>query len=246
MKRNKTEIKLMRQAGIVVASILETLKEAVEPGVTTIELDAIAREVLRANKAKSNFLGYHGFPAVICTSINNEIVHGIPSNRELKAGDIVSIDAGAIVEGYHGDAAITVGVGQISELAKKLIQVTEASLYIGIDQLQVGNHLFEVGRAIQKYVEANGFSVVREYVGHGIGTKMHEDPQIPNYWPGVPGPLIEEGNVFAIEPMVNAGSFETVLLKDGWTVVTKDGSLSAHFEHSIAVTKQGPEILTVK
>jgi methionyl aminopeptidase len=202
--------------------------------------------VLDKRGAGSNFLNYHGFPAVICTSPNSMIVHGIPNDAVvLEEGDIISIDCGAIIEGYHGDAAYTAGVGEVSAEATRLMEVTERSLYAGIDQLRDGNRLHEVGRAVQKVAEAAGFSVVREYVGHAIGTAMHEEPQVPYYWPGTPGPTLRSGMVFAIEPMVNAGGPATRLLDDGWSVVTADGRLSAHFEHTIAVTDEGPEVFTV-
>ena len=248
MIRNRQELDKMRKAGKVVAEIIAKTREAIRPGVTTLELDLIAREVIRNRGATSNFLNYPGasgpFPAVICASPNDMIVHGIPNNNPLKEGDIISIDCGAIVEGYHGDAAYTAPVGEVSSLAARLMEVTERSLWAGIDQLTSGNHLYEVGRAVQRVAEAAGFSVVREYVGHAIGTKMHEEPQVPNYWPGHKGPKLAVGNVFAIEPMVNVGGFATKTLPDGWGVVTQDGSLSAHFEHSIAITDNGPEVLT--
>jgi methionyl aminopeptidase len=245
VRRNEAELAKMRRAGKVVAEMHEATRAAAKPGVTTAELDQVARDVLDRRGAKSNFLGYHGFPAVICTSPNSMIVHGIPGAYVLEEGDIVSIDCGAIIEGYHGDAAFTMGIGNISKEAQKLLEVTERSLWAGIDQLVKGHALHEVGRAVQNVAEGAGFSVVREYVGHAIGTAMHEQPQVPNYWPGNKGPTLKTGNVFAIEPMVNAGGPETVLLDDGWSVVTADGSLSAHFEHSIAVTDNGPEVLTV-
>jgi methionyl aminopeptidase len=220
-------------------------RAAARPGVTTGELDRVAREVLERRGARSNFLNYHGFPAVICASPNNMIVHGIPGDFRLSDGDIISIDCGAIVEGYHGDAAFTMGIGDIDRVAEKLIRVTEESLWAGIAQMKPGNRLNEIGQAVQTVAEGAGFSVVREYVGHAIGTAMHEEPQVPNYWPGRPGPALKPGMVFAVEPMVNAGGPETVLLDDGWSVVTADGSLSAHFEHTIAVTDDGPEVLTL-
>jgi methionyl aminopeptidase len=234
----------MRKAGKVVAEMHEVTRAAIRPGITTLELNELAAEVIAKRGARSNFLNYHGFPAVICTSPNEMIVHGIPGPYVLQEGDIISIDCGAIVEGYHGDAAYTAGVGEISALAKKLIEVTERSLWAGIDQLVIGNRLHEVGRAVQNVAEAAGFSVVREYVGHAIGTAMHESPQVPNYWPGSPGPTLKEGMVFAIEPMVNVGTPATYELEDGWSVVTQDGKLSAHFEHTIAVTDNGPEVFT--
>ena len=245
MRRSPQELAKMRRAGKVVAEMLEATRAAAKPGVTTKELDAVAREVIERRAATSNFLGYHGFPAVICTSPNDMIVHGIPGDYRLQEGDILSIDCGAIVEGYHGDAACTMAIGEASPLARRLIEVTERSLWAGIAQLRKGNRLHEVGRAVQQVVEHAGFSVVREYVGHAIGTAMHEQPQVPNYWPGTPGPTLKTGMVFAVEPMVNARGPETRLLDDGWSVVTADGSLSAHFEHTIAVTDDGPEVLTL-
>jgi len=245
VRRNAEELAKMRRAGRVVAEMHEATRAALRPGVTTKELDAVARAVLESRGATSNFLGYHGFPAVICTSPNEMIVHGIPGDYRLEEGDILSVDCGAIVEGYHGDAAYTAAVGRASAAAERLLEVTERSLWAGIDQLKAGNRLHEVGRAVQEVAEAAGFTVVREYVGHAIGTAMHEQPQVPNYWPGTPGPTLKEGMVFAVEPMVNAGGPETRLLDDGWSVVTADGSLSAHFEHTIAVTEDGPEVFTV-
>ena len=235
----------MRKAGRVVAEMHEATRAAIRPGVTTRQLNEIAADVLAKRGARSNFLNYHGFPAVICTSPNDMIVHGIPGDIVLNEGDIISIDCGAIIEGYHGDAAYTAGVGTISAEASRLIAVTERSMWAGIDQLRVGNRLHEVGRAVQDVAEAAGYSVVREYVGHAIGTEMHESPQVPNYWPGTPGPTLKRGMVFAIEPMVNVGSYETYVLDDGWGVMTQDGHLSAHFEHTIAVTDDGPEVFTV-
>jgi methionyl aminopeptidase len=208
-------------------------------------LNEVAAEVLAKRNARSNFLNYHGFPAVICTSPNDMIVHGIPGEYVLEEGDIISIDAGAIVEGYHGDAAYTAPVGEVSATAKRLIEVTERSLWAGIDKLVVGGRLHEVGRAVQEVAEAAGYSVVREYVGHAIGTEMHEDPQVPNYWPGSSGPTLKAGMVYAVEPMVNVGTYETYVLADEWGVMTEDGMLSAHFEHTIAVTDDGPKVLTI-
>ena len=246
MRRNAEELAKMRRAGRVVAEIHEATREAIKPGVTTMDLDRVARQVLDKRGAGSNFLNYHGFPAVVCTSPNSMIVHGIPSEDVvLEEGDIISVDCGAIIEGYHGDAAYTAPVGAVSAEATRLMDVTEASLFAGIDQLTPGNRLHEVGRAVQQVAEAAGFSVVREYVGHAIGTAMHEEPQVPNYWPGAPGPTLKTGMVFAVEPMVNAGGPGTLQLEDGWSVVTADGRLSAHFEHTIAVTEDGPEVFTV-
>ncbi len=245
MRRNAQELQKMRRAGKVVAEMHEVTRTTARPGVTTRELDAAARRVLERRGATSNFLGYHGFPAVICTSPNDMIVHGIPGDYRLREGDVLSIDCGAIVEGYHGDAAFTMAIGDVAPVARRLIEVTERSLWAGIDQLRKGSRLHEVGRAVEQVAEAEGFSVVREYVGHAIGTAMHEEPQVPNYWPGSPGPTLKTGMVFAVEPMVNVGGPETKLLDDGWSVVTLDGSLSAHFEHTIAVTDDGPEVLTL-
>jgi methionyl aminopeptidase len=235
----------MRKAGKVVAEMHEATRAAIRPGITTLELNEVAADVLTKRGARSNFLNYHGFPAVICTSPNDMIVHGIPGSYRLKEGDIISVDCGAIIEGYHGDAAYTAGVGDVSAAAQRLMDVTEQSLWAGIDQLVIGNRLHEVGRAVQKVAEAGGYSVVREYVGHAIGTEMHENPQVPNYWPGSPGPTLKEGMVFAIEPMVNVGTYDTYVLDDGWSIMTQDGQLSAHFEHTIAVTDNGPEVFTV-
>jgi methionyl aminopeptidase len=245
VRRSADELNKMRKAGKVVAEMHEATRAAIRPGVTTLQLNEVAAEVLAKRGARSNFLNYHGFPAVICTSPNDMIVHGIPGDYTLREGDIISVDCGAIIEGYHGDAAYTAGVGAISDEATRLIEVTERALWAGIDQLTKGNRLNEVGRAVQKVAEAAGYSVVREYVGHAIGTAMHETPQVTNYWPGTPGPTLKEGMVFAIEPMVNVGGYETYVLDDGWSVMTQDGSLSAHFEHTIAVTDDGPEVFTV-
>ncbi len=245
MRRRGPELDKMRRAGKVVAEMHEATRAAAKPGVTTAELDKVAREVLERRGAESNFLGYHGFPAVICTSPNSVIVHGIPGDYVLREGDILSIDCGAIIEGYHGDAAFTMPIGEVSREAAKLIETTDRSLWAGIEELKKGNHLHDVGRAVQAVAEAAGFSVVREYVGHAIGTAMHEQPQVPNYWPGNPGPVLKTGMVFAVEPMVNAGSAETRVLEDNWSVVTADGRLSAHAEHTICVTEDGPEVFTL-
>jgi len=235
----------MREAGRIVAIVLEGLRARVRPGVSTAELDEFAeREVARLG-ALPSFKGYNGYPASVCTSINQEVVHGIPSReRVLKSGDIISLDFGAIYQGWQGDAAITVGVGQISEQAQRLIEVTEQALHEGEARARAGNRLSDISWAIQSYVESRGFSVVREYVGHGIGRRMHEEPQIPNFGPPHRGPLLKAGMTFALEPMVNAGDYRTRVLPDGWTVVTVDNSLSAHFENTVAVGDDGPEILT--
>jgi len=245
MRRTPEEIAKMRRAGRVVAEMHARTREAIRPGVTTAELDKVAREVLERRGARSNFLGYHGFPAVICTSPNDMIVHGIPGDHRLEEGDIISVDCGAIVEGYHGDAAYTAPVGAVSEEARRLMEVTEVSLQAAIEAMVDGNRISDIGHAVQTVAEGAGFSVVREYVGHAIGTAMHEEPQVPNYGPPGRGPRLRPGLVLAVEPMVNAGSPGTRLLADGWSVVTADGSLSAHFEHSIAVGEDGPEVLTL-
>ena len=245
MRRTPDEIAIMRRAGKVLAEMHECIREAIRPGVTTLELDKVGREVIERRGARSNFLNYHGFPAVICTSPNDMIVHGIPGPYRLDEGDIISIDCGAIIQGWHGDAAFTAPVGQVSEEAAKLIKVTEESLYAGIAQMVDGNRISDIGHAVQTVAEAAGFSVVREYVGHAIGTAMHEEPQVPNYGPANKGPKLKVGNVYAVEPMVNVGSAETRLIDDGWSVLTADGSLSCHWEHTIAITDDGPEILTV-
>ena len=244
VKRSASAIAKMRRAGRVVAEMHEATRAAAREGATTADLDRAARAVLDRRGARSNFLNYHGFPAVICASPNDVVVHGIPGPYRLKEGDIVSIDCGAIVEGYHGDAAFTMGIGAIAPEARRLLEVTEASLWAGIEQMRAGNRLNHIGRAVQEVAEKAGFSVVREYTGHGIGTAMHEDPSVPNYYPGHPGPLLQPGMVLAVEPMVNAGRSGTRTLDDGWSVVTIDGGLSAHFEHTIAVTEDGPEVLT--
>ncbi len=235
----------MRRAGRVVAEMHEACAAAVRPGIRTAEIDQVARDVLRRRDARSNFLGYHGFPAVICTSPNSVVVHGIPDDTVLEAGDIVSLDCGAIIDGWHADAAITVPVGEIDDESARLIEVTRASLSAAIRDLRLGSTLADVGGAVETTVESAGFSIVREYVGHGIGTAMHEAPEVPNFRSsGGRRHRVKEGLVVAIEPMVAAGSAETEVLDDGWTVVTLDGSRAAHFEHTVAVTADGPEILT--
>lgn len=239
------QIALMRRAGRVVAEMHEECIRAAKPGATLLDVDAVARDVLDRRGARSNFLNYHGFPAVICASPNEVIVHGIPDDSVVEEGDILSIDCGAIIEGWHADAAITIPIGDVDELSQRLITVTRRSLEAAIEKIVEGNRLGDVGAAVEDVAVAGGFSVVREYVGHGIGTAMHEDPQIPNYGPAGRGMKIKEGHVFAVEPMVNAGSAGNKVLDDGWAVVTDDGQRSAHFEHTIAVTADGPEVLTV-
>jgi len=243
--KSKREIELMRKAGRVVAKVLEEIEKTIKPGIATIELDSVAEEIIKKYNAIPAFKGYRGYPATICSSINEEVVHGIPGLRFLKDGDIISIDVGAIVDGYCADAARTFPVGEISEDAKKLIEVTEKSFFEGIKYATPNFRLSDISHAIQKYVEENNFSVVRDYVGHGIGRKMHEEPQVPNFGPPGKGPRLREGMTLAIEPMVNAGGYEVEIKEDGWTVVTKDRSLSAHYENTIAITNGEPEILTI-
>ena len=246
--KSAREIEIMRRANVIVAEILQHLKEKVAPGVTTLELDGLAEELTYKKKAKPAFKGYavagRVYPYSLCTSVNEEVVHGMPSKRVLKEGDILGMDFGVIVDGFYGDAAMTVAVGPVSEVAERLMEVTRASLYRGIDELREGNRLGDLSSVIQTMVEGAGFSVVREFVGHGIGKKLHEEPPIPNYGESGRGPRLMEGMVLAIEPMVNAGNPEVELKEDGWTAVTKDRSLAAHFEHSVAITKNGPDILS--
>lgn len=242
--KSEREINYMRDAGRIVAQTLAELKKAVHPGITTQELDQIAADFIKGCGAIPSFKGYYGFPGNICTSVNEQVVHGIPGLRKLKNGDTVSIDIGAVINGYHGDAAITLPVGEIDSEVQRLLDITEQSLYRGIEQAKAGNRLSDISHAVQAYVEENGFSVVRDYVGHGIGRSMHEDPQIPNYGNPGHGPRLKTGMVLAIEPMVNMGTYAVKTLEDDWTVVTTDGKCSAHFEHTIAITAQGPEILT--
>ncbi|NLI94025.1 MAG: type I methionyl aminopeptidase [Peptococcaceae bacterium] len=242
--KNMEQFDRMRTAGRIVAEVLEIMKEVVKPGITTKELDRLAEEHIRKYDAIPAFKGYNGFPATLCTSVNEEVVHGIPSLRALKNGDIISIDCGALFDGYYGDSAITLPVGEISNDDAKLLAVCEESLKLGIAQALKGNRLFDISYAVQSYVEENGMSVVRDYVGHGIGRKMHEDPQIPNFGKPGRGPRLEIGMALAIEPMVNLGGYQVETLEDKWTVVTKDRRASAHFEHTVAIMENGPEILT--
>jgi len=247
--KSKTEREEMRAAGVLVAEILAILASAVRPGITTAELDKLAAGELKRRGATSNFKGYHGnlyFPGTICASVNEEVVHGIPGSRVLKEGDIISIDFGAMYQGWNGDSAITALVGKVSPDAERLLHVTQDALQQGIAQARAGNRVQDIGRAVQRYVESQGFSVVRQYVGHGIGREMHEEPQIPNYVDERQrNPILIPGMVIAIEPMVNAGRAATKVLPDKWTVVTTDGSLSAHFEHTVAITEGDPDILTL-
>jgi methionyl aminopeptidase len=244
LRKTSQQIAHMRRAGAIVAEMHDACTAAAKPGATTADLDAAAREVLDRRRARSNFLGYHGFPAVACVSPNDVIVHGIPNGRVLDEGDIVSIDCGAIVDGWHADAAITVPVGRISDGDARLLATTRAALDAGVAAMRPGNRLGDVGAAIEKVVVAAGFAVVRDYVGHGIGTAMHEEPDVPNYGPAGRGLRLREGMVLALEPMVCAGRAGTRQLDDGWTVVTADGSRAAHFEHTVAVTERGSEVLT--
>jgi methionyl aminopeptidase len=244
--KSQSEIDKMRRSGHIVREVLVELRSLVAPGVSTMDLEKLAERRITESGAKPAFKGYYGYPCVLCTSINDEIVHGIPSaKRVLKSGDIVSIDCGVVLDGYYGDAAITVAVGDsVSSERKRLMEVTEQSLYKAIEQVKIGNTISDIGGAVQEFVEANGFSVVREFVGHGIGTKLHEEPQVPNFRSRGADMRLREGMVLAIEPMVNSGGPEARVLEDKWTAVTLDGSSSAHFEHCVAVTRNGPLILT--
>jgi methionyl aminopeptidase len=244
IRKSKAEIEKMRSAGRIVAEVLQRLAGMVAPGITTLDLDREAERMIREGGAIPTFKGYNGYPASICTSVNDEIVHGIPSKRKLRQGDIVGIDCGATYLGYVGDAAVTVAVGDVSEDITKLMQATQQSLYEAIGKCVVGNRLGDVCNAVQAYVEPLGYSVVQNYCGHGVGRAMHEEPQVPNYGKPGTGPYLREGWVIAIEPMINLGRHETRQLSDGWTVVTRDGRPSAHFEHTVAITDSGPQILT--
>ena len=244
--KSKHEIQLMREAGKRLEDVHNQLAEIIRPGISTLEIDQFGEKAIRAYGCIPNFLNYNGYPASICVSVNDEVVHGIPKkNRILQEGDIVSLDAGLIYEGYHSDAARTYGVGKISDEAARLIRVTRESFFEGIKLAQPGNHLFDISEAIQNHVESNGFSIVRDLVGHGIGTHLHEDPQIPNFKEKRKGMKLRPGMTLAIEPMVNEGTFEVEWLDDDWTVVTADGSLAAHYENTIAITEDGYEILTL-
>lgn len=242
--KSPREITQMRGAGRVVAAVLEEVGKKVRPGITTAELDDIAVSEVKERGAEASFKGYRGFPASICTSVNEEVVHGIPGSRVLQEGEIISLDFGALMNGFHGDAAVTVGVGKISTEAQKIIDATQGALQAGIAAARIGARLGDVSAAIQSYAEARGFSVVREYVGHGIGRELHEDPQIPNFGVTGEGPVLQKGMTMALEPMLNAGGWRTSVAEDKWTVVTADGRLSAHFEHTIVIDENGPGILT--
>ena len=243
--RSQSEIDKLWRVNQLVGRILADLRAMVAPGVTTLEIDELAETRVREAGAEPAFKGYHGYPATICASLNDQVVHGIPARHKLVEGDILSIDMGAKLDGYYGDSAVTVPVGRVSPDAEKLLRVTEESLFRAIDMVKPGARVSDLGAAVQEHVEANGFSVVREFVGHGIGTSLHEEPQIANYGPAGRGPRLAEGMVLAIEPMVNVGKAAVKVLADGWTAVTKDGSLSAHFEHTVVVTREGCEILTM-
>lgn len=243
--KTEEQIEKMRVAGQILARLDEILRAEIKPGVSTKHLDAIAEEYIRSQGAVPSFKGYSGFPASICASINEEVVHGIPSHRTLRDGDIISIDMGSYINGYHGDCARTYGVGEISEKDKKLIEITRQSFFEGIKYARAGCHLHEIGAAVQKYVEANGFGVVRDYVGHGIGRNMHEDPAIPNYRQIGRGPKLLKGMVLAVEPMVTTGSYDVRVLDDGWTAITADGLNAAHYENTLVITDGEPEILTL-
>ena len=242
--KSPAEIEKMRKSNRIVAEVLASIKDVARPGIATIELERLCEEELKKRKVRPAFKGYRGYPYCLCTSVNEEVVHGMPSNRVLREGDIISVDVGVDCDGYYGDAAITMPIGRISEQASRLIDVTEAALGRAIEKAQVGNRLFDISYAVQSYVEEKGFSVVRAFVGHGIGRDLHEAPQVPNFGTPGRGVRLKAGMVFAIEPMINAGGSDIVILDDGWTAVTKDGSLSAHFEHTIAITENGPCILS--
>ncbi len=242
--KSERELDLMRHAGRIVASTLQLMRRSVRPGVTTGELDRLAGDHIRSEGAVPAFKGLYGFPATICASVNDEVVHGIPGDRVLNEGDIISIDVGALWKGFNGDAAITLPVGEVSSEVLHLLEVTRESLYKGISKAVPGNRLSDISHAIQSYVEQQGLAVVRDYVGHGIGRKMHEDPQIPNFGPPGQGPVLKQGMTFALEPMVNLGTFAVKVDGDRWTVRTQDGKFSAHFEHTVAILEEGPEIFT--
>ncbi len=243
--KSETEIEKMRISGIALHKVHEAVKSAVRVGASTMDLERAAAAKVGELGVKPAFLGYHGYPAILCTSVNEEVIHGIPSEKRiLKEGDVVSVDCGVIIDGYYSDAAVTHPVGKISLAAEKLLRVTEASLYAGIEKAVAGGRLFDISNAVQVMCEAEGYGVVREFVGHGIGKNMHEDPQVPNYGDPGKGPRLKVGMVLAIEPMINIGSAEVKVLEDGWTAITVDGSISAHFEHTVAITRNGPIVLT--
>ena len=242
--KSEEELAILREAGAILAKIINELKRSLKSGITTKDVDTRAEELIKGYNVIPAFKGYRGFPANICISLNEQVVHGIPSDRVIKEGDIVSLDVGIIYKNYFSDTAVTMGIGAIKPELQKLLQVAEQSLYKGIEQAHVDHHLSDISHAVQSFVEANGFSVVRDFVGHGIGRRLHEDPEIPNFGIAHQGPLLKKGMVLAIEPMVNLGGWPTKILNDGWTVVTQDGAASAHFEHTITITDKEPEILT--
>ena len=242
--KNANEVDILRKAGKILSSIVVQLRSSLTIGMSTKDIDLKAEELIRQNKVASAFKGYRGFPGVACISVNEGVVHGVPGKRIVKEGDIVSVDIGIIYEGYYSDTAVTVPIGNIAPETKRLLDVAQASLFRGIEQARAGNRLSDISFAVQSFVEMHGFSVVRDFVGHGIGRALHEEPEIPNYGRPSEGPVLAEGMVFAIEPMVNMGTHRTKILSDGWTVVTEDGKPSAHFEHTIVITAKGPEILT--
>lgn len=243
--KNEREIGCLREANRMVANILDAVGDMIAPGKTTAMIEDLARQMCRDYGVKPAFLGYYGYPFATCCSVNEQVVHGFPSNKPLKEGDIVSVDMGVVFDGFVGDAARTFAVGQISQEARQLMRITEESLYIGIEKAVAGNNVYDIGQAIQKYVEAAGYGVVRRFVGHGVGAKMHEKPEVPNYKPEGQGLVLHNGMVIAIEPMVTLGSYEVEILPDKWTAVTKDGKLAAHYEHSVAITHNGPRILSI-
>lgn len=242
--KSEKDLELMRVSGSILAKILQELRKSIKAGVTTAHIDKVAESLIEREKVKAAFKGYRGYPATICASVNNEIVHGIPGDRVLLEGDVFSVDIGISYEGFFSDAAITVAIGTISTRDKKLIEVTRQALAAGIKQAQVNNHLSDISNAVQNHVERYGFSVVRQFVGHGIGSQLHEEPEVANFGMANKGPLLKHGMVLAIEPMVNTGAWESKILENGWTAVTADGLNSAHFEHTVAITNNGPEILT--
>jgi len=242
--KSPEEIDKIAQACRIVAKTIKAIKLMVKPGLTTLEVERFAETHIRAQGGIPAFKGYRGFPASICTSVNNEVIHGIPSKRVLERGDVLSVDLGVYRDGFNGDGAVTIPIGEIEKDLERLLKVTEESLYIGIEHARIGNRVSDISYSIQRFVESNGFSIVREFVGHGIGRELHEDPQVPNFGPPGRGPRLMEGMTLAIEPMVNAGGYEIIILNDGWTAVTADGKPSAHFEHTVLVTSDGPEILT--
>lgn len=242
--KSEKDLQMLRKSGKILANVLRRIQKSIKPGITTVEINYLTEELVLKESALPAFKGYKGFPAAICTSINEEVVHGIPCERKLREGDVISLDLGINFEGYFSDAAVTLAVGKVNSKVKKLIEVTKRALFKGIKQAQPDNHLTDISYSIQNYVENKGFSVVRQFVGHGIGFSLHEEPEIPNFGRPREGPVLKSGMVLAIEPMVNIGTWESEVLDNGWTAVTKDRLPSAHFEHTIAITENGPEILT--